>query len=66
MAPTKDDDWSEEFRIQFMKDLCQRPSFLTEVRRDGKDNAAVTKVIKDEFRRRWAEDKRGKKKFVHR
>ena len=29
--------------------LCKRPSGLTEVRRDGKDNDSVIKVIKQEF-----------------
>lgn len=36
----------------FLHALCQRPSVgLTEVRRDGKDDEAVTKVIKKEFAR---------------
>ena len=29
--------------------LCERPSGLTEVRRDGKDNDSVIRVIKQEF-----------------
>ena len=31
--------------------VCERPSGLTEVRRDGKDNDAVIRVIKEEYRR---------------
>ena len=31
-----------------MEILCKRPSGLTEVRRDGKDNESVIKVIKQE------------------
>ena len=34
-----------------LEKLCERPSGLTEVRRDGKDNAAVQRVIKEEFKR---------------
>ena len=30
--------------------FCKRPNGLTEVRRDGKDNDAIIKVIKEEFR----------------
>ena len=31
--------------------ICKRPSGLTEVRRDGKDNGAIARVIQQEFRR---------------
>ncbi len=65
MAPV-DEDFSEEWKQEFSQKLCQRPAGLTEVRRDGKDNAAVTKVIRAEFRRRLAMDKKSKKKFIHR
>ena len=34
-----------------LETVCERPSGLTEVRRDGKDNAAVIRVIKEEYRR---------------
>ena len=34
-----------------LEKICERPSGLTEVRRDGKDNAAVIRVIKEEFKR---------------
>jgi len=46
---------TEEWRIAFLKEVCQRPAYLTEVRRDGKDTEAVTRVIKKEFRRGFAE-----------
>ena len=36
---------------EILEELCTRPSGLTEVRRDGKDNAAMTSVIKKEFER---------------
>ena len=32
-----------------LDELCKRPSGLTEVRRDGKDNDSVIRVIKQEF-----------------
>ena len=36
----------------FLEELCRRPSVgLTEVRRDGRDDQAVAKVIKTEFER---------------
>ena len=36
----------------FLEELCRRPSVgLTEVRRDGRDDEAVAKVIKTEFER---------------
>ena len=39
-------------RNSYLKELCSRPSVgLTEVRRDGKDDAAIAKVINDEFNR---------------
>ena len=34
-----------------LKKVCERPSELTEVRRDGKDNDAVASVIEQEFKR---------------
>ena len=39
-------------KTAFLHELCARPSAgLTEVRRDGKDNAAIAKVITKEFDR---------------
>ena len=33
-----------------LKKVCERPSGLTEVRRDGKDTDAVARVIEKEFK----------------
>ncbi len=66
MAPV-DEEFTEEWKQEFSQKLCKRPAGLTEVRRDGKDDAAVAKVIRAEFRRRLNQEKKlGKKKFVHR
>ena len=64
-----DDDFSEAWRVEFLKELCLRPSGLTEVRRDGKDNDAVAKVIREEFTARCyevLEEGLKKSKFVRR
>ena len=50
------DKMSEDFDLRLkmsaLNELCKRPSVgLTEVRRDGKDNAAISKVITNEFNR---------------
>ena len=34
-----------------LETLCERPTGLTEVRRDGKDNNAVVVIIQQEFKR---------------
>jgi len=45
-------DLGDRLVRSFLKELCTRPSRgLTEVRRDGKDDAAVSAVIKREFQR---------------
>jgi hypothetical protein len=36
---------------RMLESLCERPSGLTEVRRDGKDNATIFRVIQQEFKR---------------
>ena len=42
----------DHLRNSFLQELCSRPSVgLTEVRRDGKDTAAIAKAINDEFNR---------------
>ena len=67
MGHGDDDDISEEWRINFLKEVCKRPDYMTEVRRDGKDDEKVTRVIKDEFRRRYQTlEPRRKRKFVRR
>jgi len=44
------EDINTRLKKAFLTTLCRRPSAgLTEVRRDGKDNAAVAKVIRKEF-----------------
>ena len=55
-SSSKGDIYSEEITQRlndaFLHELCQRPSVgLTEVRRDGKDDAAVATVIRKEFER---------------
>ena len=41
-----------------------RPKWMTEVRRDGKDDAVIENLIRTEFDRRLALPKRKKSKFV--
>ena len=44
------EDITSRLKKSFLTTLCRRPTVgLTEVRRDGKDTAAVAKVIKKEF-----------------
>ena len=44
------EDLSSRLKKSFLLTLCRRPTVgLTEVRRDGKDTAAVAAVIKKEF-----------------
>ena len=46
------DDLTSRLKAAFLQELCTRPKKgLTEVRRDGKDDAAIAKVIKKEFDR---------------
>ena len=43
---------NSRLKSAFLQELCKRPSEgLTEVRRDGKDDAAIAKVITDEANR---------------
>lgn len=62
------EEWSQEWQDQFLNDLLVRPLYLTEVRRDGKDNAVIEKLIQNEFRRRmaFALPERKKTKFTRR
>ena len=48
-----------------IESLCERPRDLTEVRRDGKDNAAVCKVIQQEFKRCEEKGKSGEELCKH-
>ena len=44
------EDINNRLKKAFLATLCKRPSVgLTEVRRDGKDNIAIAKVIRKEF-----------------
>ena len=44
------EDINTRLKKAFLSTLCRRPTVgLTEVRRDGKDNMAVAKVIRKEF-----------------
>ena len=46
------EDFDLRLKTAFLNELCQRPSVgLTEVRRDGKDSTAISKVITNEFNR---------------
>ena len=53
--PTTDkmyEDFELRLKTSALNELCKRPSVgLTEVRRDGKDNAAISNVITKEFNR---------------
>ena len=43
---------NSRLKFVFLQELCKRPSEgLTEVRRDGKDDAAIEKVITEEANR---------------
>lgn len=58
------EDLSNRLKKSFLLTLCRRPTVgLTEVRRDGKDNAAVAKVIKKEFMLKM--DVMDQQEFIH-
>jgi hypothetical protein len=60
-------DISEAWKTSFLEELCRRPAWMTEVRRDGKDNATIAKVIKAEFENRCeGVDRSTKKKLIRR
>lgn len=61
-----DEDFSPEWKAEFLKGILQRPRYMTEVRRDGKDDAVIEKIICAEFNRRLALPKLKKSKFVRR
>ncbi len=60
------DEFSEEWRHDFLEELTRRPQGLTEVRRDGKDNEAIAKVIRAELKRRLAQENKKKVKLERR
>ena len=58
------EDISNRLKKSYLLTLCRRPTVgLTEVRRDGKDNAAVAKVIKKEFMLKM--DVMDQQEFIH-
>merc|ERR1719189_2144574 len=58
------EDISSRLKKSFLVTLCRRPTVgLTEVRRDGKDNAALAKVIKKEFMLKM--DVMDQQEFIH-
>ena len=45
-------DLQPRLKQAFLEELCRRPNIgMTEVRRDGKDNGAISAVISEEFNR---------------
>jgi len=58
-----DKDWSPRWKECFLHELTARPKHMTEVRRDGKDDAVITNVIAAELDRRLGLDERKKVKF---
>jgi len=55
-----DKDWSPKWKDCFLHELTARPKFMTEVRRDGKDDAVIKKVIAAELDRRLGLDDKKK------
>ena len=47
--------FSSEWQEEFLSELTKRPGYMTEVRRDGKDDKVISEVIKAEFDRRIAQ-----------
>ena len=45
-------DLQPRLKQAFLEELCRRPNIgMTEVRRDGKDDSAISAVISEEFNR---------------
>lgn len=61
-----DENFSLGWRDDFYKELICRPKYMTEVRRDGKDDAVIAAVIKAEFDRRMALPGKKKSKLMRR
>ena len=47
--------FSSEWQEEFLSELTKRPGYMTEVRRDGKDDKVISEVIEAEFDRRLAQ-----------
>ena len=54
------EDFSQEWKEGLLKSILKRPSYMIEVRRDGKDDAVIEKLICDELNRRLALPKQKK------
>ena len=50
MSGTENDSWQTEL----LSDLIRRPGYMTEVRRDGKDDRVITNLIKNELKKQSA------------
>lgn len=57
---------SKEWSDEFFQELIRRPKYMTEVRRDGKDNEVIINLIGHEFERRLITHQRKKAKFIRR
>ena len=50
---SSDEEFTQDWRQEFLAELCRRPTFMTEVRRDGKDNKVIQDLITKEFNKKW-------------
>ena len=66
MSSSEDENFSLGWRDEFFKELTRRPKYMTEVRRDGKDDKVIAEVIKAEFDRRMALPNKKKSKLMRR
>ena len=41
--------FSSEWQEEFLSELTKRPGYMTEVRRDGKDDKVISEVIKGQL-----------------
>ena len=57
------EDFSQEWKEGLLKSILKRPSYMIEVRRDGKDDAAIEKVITEEANR--CSDSMDRMEFVY-
>jgi len=65
---SSDEEFTPDWRQEFLAELCRRPTFMTEVRRDGKDNKVIQDLITKEFNKKWSQyaPKLKRSKFVRR
>ena len=50
------EEFSQGWKEEFLLELCKRPKYMTEVRRDGKDDQLIASLIKEELE--WSLEKR--------